>query len=121
MKKGGIVRNRIRSYNQFLGDEMDKRKSHNDSRGEILDKINGKYILILLIKKIYTNRFLKTSNSDNDSDSTEDSHKPSYIEKFENCNKILANLKINCNTKNIINLYSNQFTKRATKKNSQFI
>ena len=42
MKKGGIVRNRIRSYNQFLGDEMDKRKSHNDSRGEILDKINGK-------------------------------------------------------------------------------
>jgi len=39
---------------------------------------------------------LKTNNSDSDSDSTTDSNKPSYLEKYESCNKILTNLENNC-------------------------
>lgn len=41
-KAGGVSRNLTFRYNQFVSEEMDKRKSQNDSRGEILDKSNGK-------------------------------------------------------------------------------
>ena len=36
---------------------------------------------------------IKSSSSENDSDSTSDSNKPSYMEKFDICNKILENLE----------------------------
>ena len=36
---------------------------------------------------------MKKNSSDIESDSTSDSNRPSYIEKFENCNKILTNLE----------------------------
>ena len=37
----GISKNLTYRYNQLISEEMDKRKSQNDSRGEILEKING--------------------------------------------------------------------------------
>ncbi len=40
---------------------------------------------------------MKGSNSDSESDSTSDSKQPSYMEKFEHCNKILNSLESKCN------------------------
>ena len=37
----GISRNLTYRYSQLISEEMDKRKSQNDSRGEILEKTNG--------------------------------------------------------------------------------
>ena len=51
-----------------------------------------------LYKKI-KNSFIKTDSSDVDSDSTEYSNKPSYIEKFDNINKIMTTLESKCNLK----------------------
>jgi syntaxin 16 len=62
-------------FNQFASDEFDRKKIQNDSNAEILDKSGSK-------------NFLKTNNSD-DSDSTTDSNKTSYLEKYESCNKIM--------------------------------
>jgi hypothetical protein len=42
------------------------------------------------------NSFIKTNSTDNDSDSTEYSNKPSYMEKFDSCNKIMSNLESKC-------------------------
>ena len=53
-----------------------------------------------LYKKI-KNSFIKTDSSDVDSDSTEYSNKPSYIEKFDNINKIMTTLESKCNLKNL--------------------
>ena len=39
---------------------------------------------------------MKGNTSDSESDSTSDSNKPSYMEKFEHCNKILNNLESKC-------------------------
>ena len=41
-KTGGASRNLTFRYNQLVSEEMDKRKPQNDSKGEILDKPNGK-------------------------------------------------------------------------------
>ena len=41
--------------------------------------------------------FLKTNNSDSDSDSTTDSNQASYLEKYDACNKIMTTLETNCN------------------------
>ena len=38
----GTLRNLTFKYNQFLNEEMDKRKSNNNSEGEKIDKINGR-------------------------------------------------------------------------------
>ena len=46
---------------------------------------------------ILYNSFIETNVSDTDSESTIDSNRPSYMEKFENINKILANLETKCN------------------------
>ena len=51
-----------------------------------------------LYKKI-KNSFIKTDSSDVDSDSTEYSNKPSYMEKFDNINKIMTTLESKCNLK----------------------
>ena len=53
-----------------------------------------------LYKKI-KNSFIKTDSSDVDSDSTEYSNKPSYMEKFDNINKIMTTLESKCNLKNL--------------------
>ncbi len=37
----GACRNLTYKYNHFVSEEMDRKKSQNDSRGEIMDK-NGK-------------------------------------------------------------------------------
>jgi syntaxin 16 len=69
-------------FNQFTSDVLDRKKISNDSSGEILDKSGSK-------------NFLKTNNSDSDSDSTTDSSKASYLEKYEACNKIMTTLETN--------------------------
>ena len=76
----GITKNITFKYNSFVNEELDKRKSHNDSKGEIIDN----------------NLIKNNSNSDTESESTADSNKPSYIEKYENCTKILTNLEAQC-------------------------
>jgi hypothetical protein len=38
----GVIRDLTYKYNQFVSEEMDRKKSQNDSHGEIIDKINGK-------------------------------------------------------------------------------
>ena len=38
----GVIRDLTYKFNQFASEELDKRKSHNDSQGEIIDKINIK-------------------------------------------------------------------------------
>ena len=38
----GALRDLTYKYNQFLSEEMDKRKSNNNSEGEKIEKINGK-------------------------------------------------------------------------------
>ena len=77
----GTTKNITFKYNSFVNEELDKRKSHNDSKGEIIDN----------------NLIKNNSNSDTESESTADSNnRPSYIEKYENCNKILTNLEKQC-------------------------
>ena len=41
-KTGGVSRNLTFRYNQLVSEEMDKKKSQTDSKGEMLDKTNGK-------------------------------------------------------------------------------
>ena len=70
---------------------------------------------LFLISKYYYS-FLKTNNSDSDSDSTTDSSKASYLEKYEACNKIMTTLETNCNSYyKLIIKYSFTPSKRATK------
>ena len=76
----GTTKNITFKYNSFVNEELDKRKSHNDSKGEIIDN----------------NLIKNNSNSDTESESTADSNKPSYIEKYENCTKIITNLETQC-------------------------
>ena len=77
----GTTKNITFKYNSFVNEELDKRKSHNDSKGEIIDN----------------NLIKNNSNSDTESESTADSNnRPSYIEKYENCIKILTNLEKQC-------------------------
>jgi hypothetical protein len=77
----GTTKNITFKYNSFVNEELDKRKSHNDSKGEIIDN----------------NLIKNNSNSDTESESTADSNNgPSYIEKYENCTKILTNLEKQC-------------------------
>ena len=38
----GTMRDLTYKYNQFVSEEADRKKSQNDSHGEIIDKINGK-------------------------------------------------------------------------------
>ena len=38
----GVSRNLLFKFNQFLSDEFDRKKSHADSSGEILDKAGSK-------------------------------------------------------------------------------
>ena len=65
----------------------------------IKEQIQSKKTL-KLYKKI-KNSFIKTDSSDVDSDSTEYSNKPSYMEKFDNINKIMTTLESKCNLKNL--------------------
>jgi hypothetical protein len=74
----GVTKNVTFRFNTFINEDLDKRKSHNGSKGEIIDK-----------------NFIKNI-SDTDSESTADSNKPSYLEKYENCTKILTNLETQC-------------------------
>ena len=41
-KTKGILRDLTYKYNQFLSEETDKKKSHNDSQREIIDSTSGK-------------------------------------------------------------------------------
>jgi hypothetical protein len=38
----GAIRDLTYKYNQFVSEEIDRKKSQNDSQGEIIDQINGK-------------------------------------------------------------------------------
>ena len=76
----GITKNITFQYNTFVNEEFDKRQSHNGSKGEIIDN----------------NLIKNNSNSDTESESTADSNKPSYIEKYDNCTKILTDLEKQC-------------------------
>jgi hypothetical protein len=38
----GAIRDLTYKYNQFVSEEMDRKKSQNDSQGEIIDQINSK-------------------------------------------------------------------------------
>ena len=38
----GAIRDLTYKYNQFVSEEIDRKKSQNDSHGEIIDQINGK-------------------------------------------------------------------------------
>ena len=38
----GAIRDLIYKYSQYINDEIDKRKSNNNSEGEKIDKINGR-------------------------------------------------------------------------------
>lgn len=60
-------------------------------------KMDQSKINILIFINIINNSLIKTNNSDIDSDSTSDSNKPSYMEKFDACNKIFSNLESKCN------------------------
>ena len=40
-KTRGASRNLTIRYNQFINEESDKRKSQNDSKGEMLDKVKA--------------------------------------------------------------------------------
>ena len=76
----GATKNITFKYNSFLNEDLDKRHSHNGSKGEIIDN----------------NLIKNDSNSDTESESTAYSNKPSYLEKYENCTKILTNLENQC-------------------------
>ena len=80
IKTYGSLRDRTSRFNSYLKDETDKNNIRKDSKGEISDS--------KLIKNIY--------KSDTDSESTADSSKPSYIELYENCTKIISNLENQC-------------------------
>ena len=41
-KTKGAKRDLTYKYNQFLSEETDKKKSHNDSQGEIIESSSGK-------------------------------------------------------------------------------
>jgi len=41
-KTKGTIRDLTYKYNQFLSEETDKKKSHNDSQGEIIESSSGK-------------------------------------------------------------------------------
>ena len=38
----GAIRDLTYKYNQFVSEEIDRKKSQNDSQGEIIEQINGK-------------------------------------------------------------------------------
>jgi hypothetical protein len=38
----GAIRDLTYKYSQYINDEIDKRKSNNNSEGEKIDKINGR-------------------------------------------------------------------------------
>ena len=80
IKTYGSLRDRTFRFNSYLKDETDKSNIRKDSKGEIIDS--------KLIKNNY--------QSDTDSESTDDSSKPSYIELYENCSKIISNLENQC-------------------------
>jgi len=42
IKTKGTIRDLTYKYNQFLSEETDKKKSHNDSQGEIIESSSGK-------------------------------------------------------------------------------
>ena len=80
IKTYGSLRDITFRYNSYLNDVTDKTKISKDSKGEIID-----------------NRFINNNyKSDTDSESTVDSNKPSYIEQYENCTKIISNLENQC-------------------------
>ncbi len=58
--------------------------------------VQSKINILIFINNI-NNSLIKTNNSDIDSDSTSDSNRPSYMEKFDVCNKIFSNLESKCN------------------------
>ena len=52
-----------------------------------------------------------------DTESTEDSSYPPFINKFDICNKMFKDLEINCKLNNIYNyFYSREITRKSTKK-----
>jgi hypothetical protein len=55
----------------------------------------SKYFIKNLKYFIYS--FIKSNMTDADSDSTSDSNRPSYMDKFECINKILLDLETKCN------------------------
>ena len=76
----GTIQDITFKYNSFVNEEIDKRKSQNGSKGEIID-----------------NNFLKNRIiSNTDSESTTDSNRPLYIEKYEKCTEIFTNLEKQC-------------------------
>ena len=80
IKTYGLLRDITFRYNSYLNDESEKNSIRKDSKGEIID-----------------NKLIKNnSKSDTDSESTSDSNKPSYIEQYENCTKIISNLENQC-------------------------
>jgi len=80
IKTYGSMKDKTFTYNSFLNDDQDKKKSRKDSKGEIID-----------------NNLLKNNSlSDTNNELTINSTKPSYIEKYENCTKILRNLEKQC-------------------------
>ena len=80
IKTYGSIKDKTFKYNSFLNDEQDNKKSRKDSKGEIIDN----------------NLIKNNSLSETDSELTINSNKPSYIEKYENCTKILQNLEKQC-------------------------
>lgn len=94
----GAMRDLTYKYNQFVSEEIDRRKSQHDSQGEIIDKINGKkyFISFNILLYLFHYSFVKKDSKDLDSDSTADSNRPSYMDKFESYNKIITDLEAKC-------------------------
>ena len=76
----GTTKNITSKYNSLVNEFLDKYKFNSDLKEEI--KGNN------LIK----NNII----SDTDSESTKDSNGPTYLEKYENCTKILIDLEKQC-------------------------
>lgn len=74
----GATKNITFKFNSYIKEKIDKKDTDLTSEVENIDNI--------FVKNI----------SDTDSESTTDSNRPSFIEKYENCNKILDNLEKQC-------------------------
>ena len=57
-------------------------------------KSNSFYLIYFYI--LFFFRFVKKNSKDTDSASTEDSNRPSYMDKFEIYNKIITDLETKC-------------------------
>ena len=74
----GATKNITFKFNSYIKEKIDKKDTDLTSEVENIDNI--------FVKNI----------SDTDSESTTDSNRSSFIEKYENCNKILDNLEKQC-------------------------